>query len=128
MCPNEVIDGLSADIRGVQCIIPVIWATDQTSHHMIIENNLQRLCSLCTQTISQIIFTINGHSISINKLNKMYTHQKTEFTYNWRSEKTIHIQHEIPLTISLLKLSIKEHIDEQQEELCKELHYDNPLK
>ena len=37
-------------------------------------------------------------------------------------------QCEIALTISLPKLSIKEQIDEQHEELSKELYYDNPFK
>ena len=38
------------------------------------------------------------------------------------------VQREVALTISLLKLSIKEQIVEQQEKLCKELYSDNPLK
>ena len=37
-------------------------------------------------------------------------------------------QREVALTISLVELSIKEHIVEQQEKLCKELYSDNPLK
>ena len=37
-------------------------------------------------------------------------------------------QREVALTISLLELSIKEHIVEQQEKLCKQLYSDNPLK
>jgi len=62
---NEAIEGLSIELKGVQCIIPVLWAIDQPSHDMIIENNFQRLYSPCTQTINQIIFTINGHSVPI---------------------------------------------------------------
>jgi len=34
----------------------------------------------------------------------------------------------VALHISLLELSIKEHTAEQQEKLCKEFYYDNPLK
>ena len=37
-------------------------------------------------------------------------------------------QREIALTISLLELSTKEQIIEQQENLCEELYSDNPLK
>ena len=48
---NEAIEGLSIELGGVQCIILVLWATDQPSHDMIIENNFQRLYSPCTQTI-----------------------------------------------------------------------------
>ena len=51
-----------------------------------------------------------------------------EFKRNHRSEKVIHTQSEISLTISLLEMSIKECIAKQQEPLCKELHYNNPLK
>ena len=79
---------------------------------MIIGNNFQRLYSPCTQTINQIIFTINGHSVPIEKLSKTYTHQKIEFTCSQRSEKVMPTQCEITLTISLLELSIKEHITE----------------
>ena len=128
MSHNEAIEGLNIEIGGVPCVIPVLWATNQPSHDMIIGNNFQRLYSPCTQTQTQLIFTINGHLVPTNKLDKAYTHQKIEFTRSQRGEKVIPTQHEIPLTISLLELSIKEHIDEQQEELCKELHYDNPLK
>ena len=48
--------------------------TNQPSQDMIIGNNFQRLYSLHTQNINQIIFTINGHSALIDKLNKVYTH------------------------------------------------------
>ena len=65
MSHNEAIEGLSIELGGVQCIIPVLWATDKPSHDMIIENNSQRLYSSCTQTINQITFTINGHLIPI---------------------------------------------------------------
>ena len=37
-------------------------------------------------------------------------------------------QREVALTISLLKLFVKEQIIEQQEKLCKELYSDNLLK
>ena len=37
-------------------------------------------------------------------------------------------QHEVALTISLLELSIKEQIIEQEEKLCRELYSNNPLK
>ena len=67
MSHNETIEGLTIELWGVQCIIPVLWATDQPSHDMIIENNFQRLYSPCTQTINQIIFTINSHSVPIEK-------------------------------------------------------------
>jgi len=95
---------------------------------MIIGNNFQRLYSPCTQTKTQIIFTINGHSVPIDKLNKAYTHQKIYFTHSQCGEKVILAQREIALSISLLELSAKEQITEKQEELCKELYSDNPLK
>ena len=125
---NEAIKGLSIEFEGVQCIIPVPWTTDQPSHNMIIGNNFQRSYSPCTQTINQITFTINDHSVSIEKLNKAYTHHKIEFTHNQLGEKVMPAQHEVALTISLLELSVKEQIIEQQEKLCKEFYYDNPLK
>ena len=128
MSHNEAIEGLSIELGGVQCIIPVLWATNQPSHDMIIGNNFQRLYSLCTQTINHIIFTINGHSIPIEKLSKAYTHQKIELTRSQRGEKVTPAQREVALTISLLELSIKEYIIEQQKKLCKELYSDNPLK
>jgi len=68
MSHNEVIEGLSIELGGVQCIITVLWATDQPSHDMIIENNFQRLYSPCTQTVNQIICTINGYSVPTEKL------------------------------------------------------------
>ena len=80
MSHNEAIEGLSIELGGVQCVILVLWATDQPSHNMIIGNHFQRLYFPCTQTINQIIFTINGHSVPIEKLSKAYTHQKIEFT------------------------------------------------
>ena len=80
MSHTEAIEGLSIELRGVQCIIPLLWATDQPSHNMIIGNNFQRLYFPCTQTINQIIFAINGHSVPIEKLSKGGTHQKIEFT------------------------------------------------
>ena len=95
---------------------------------MIIGNNFQWLYSPCTQTINQIKFTINGHSVPIEKLSKSYTHQKIEFTCNQHSEKVMPVQCEIALTISLLELSMKEQIVEQQEKLCKEFYSNNPLK
>ena len=95
---------------------------------MIIGNNFQRLYSPCTQTVNQIIFTINGHSVPVEKLSKTYTHQKIEFTRSQRGEKVMSTQCEVALTISLLELSIKEQIVEQQKKLCKESYSDNPLK
>ena len=65
---NKAIEGLSIELGGVQCVILVLWATDQPSHDMIIENNFQRLYSPCTPVINQIIFTINDYSVSIEKL------------------------------------------------------------
>lgn len=91
---------------------------------MIIENNFQGLYSPCTQTINQIIFTINGHSVPIEKLGNAYTHQKIEFTCRQRSEKVMPAQRKITLTISLLELSIKKYIIEPQKQLCKELYSD----
>jgi len=74
---------------------------------MIIRNNFQRLYSPCTQTKTQIVFTINGYSVPINKLNKAYTRQKIKFTRNQRGERVI---------------------PAGQEELCKKIYSDNPLK
>ena len=95
---------------------------------MIIGNNFQRLYSPCTQTKTQITFTIDGHCVPIDKLNKAYIHQKIEFTRSQHGEKVIPAQREIALSISLLELFIKEQIVEQQEELCKKIYSDNPLK
>ena len=67
MSHNEAIEGLSIEL-GAQCIIPVLWATDQPSYDIIIGNKFQRLYSQCTQTINQIIFTINRHSVPIEKI------------------------------------------------------------
>jgi len=39
MSHNEAIEGLNIEIGGIQCIIPVLWATNQPSHDMIIGNN-----------------------------------------------------------------------------------------
>ena len=55
-------------------------------------------------------------------------HQKIEFTRSQRARKVIPAQHEIALSILLLELFIKEQITEQQEELCKELYSNNPIK
>ena len=82
MSHNETIEALNIEIGRVQCFIPVLWATNQPSHDMIIANKFQRLYSPCTQTRSQIIFIINGHPIPIDKLKKAYTHQRVEFTRN----------------------------------------------
>jgi len=49
MSHNEAIEGLSIELAGVQCIIPVLWATNQPSHGMITRNNIQRLYSPCTK-------------------------------------------------------------------------------
>jgi len=87
-------------------------ATDQLSHDMIIGNHFQRLYSPCKQTIDQIIFTINGHSVPIEKLSKTYNHQKIEFIHSQHGEKVMLTQCEISLTIPLLELSIKEQITE----------------
>ena len=57
-----------------------------------------------------------------------YIHQKIEFTRSQHGEKVMPVQREVALTISLLELSIKEQIIEQQEILCKELYSDNLLK
>jgi len=65
---------------------------------------------------------------SYNKLDKAYSHQEIEFTRSHHGEKVIPAQREIALSISLPKLSIKEQIIEQEEELCKELYSNNPLK
>ena len=61
-------------------------------------------------TINKIIFTINGHSVPIEKLRKSYTHQKIEFTRSQHGEKVITTQCEMALTISQLDLSIKQKI------------------
>jgi len=68
MSHDEAIEGLSIELGGVQCIIPVLWATEYPYHDMIIGNNFRRLYSPCTQTVNQIIFTINGHLVPIEKL------------------------------------------------------------
>ena len=36
---NEAIEGLFIKMRGIQCVMPVLWDTDKPSHDMIIENN-----------------------------------------------------------------------------------------
>ena len=63
--------------------------------------------------ICQIIFTIYGHSIPIDKLNKAYTYQKIYFAHNQHGKKLILAKHEITLTISALDLLVKEQIAEQ---------------
>ena len=40
---NEVIEELYIEIRGIHCIIPILWVTDQPLHDIIIGNNFQRL-------------------------------------------------------------------------------------
>ena len=80
---------------------------------MNIGNNFQILYSPCTLTINQIIFTIIGHSVPIEKLSKAYTHQKIEFTHSQYGEKVMPTQCEIALTTLLLKLSSKEQITEK---------------
>jgi len=45
---NEAIEGLNIKIRGVHCVLPVLWATSQPSHDMIIGSNFQRLYCPCT--------------------------------------------------------------------------------
>jgi len=127
MSHNETIEELKIEIGGIQCVIPVLWVANQSLHDMIIGNNFQRLYSPCAQTKNQIIFTINGHSVPIDKLNKAYTHLKIEFIRSQRGEKVISAQREIALSILLLELSIKEQIVEQQDELYKELYSNNPL-
>jgi len=59
---------------------------------MILGNNFHWLYSPWTQTINKIIFTINGHLILIDKLNKAYTRHKIEFTYSQCDEKVIPAQ------------------------------------
>jgi len=39
MSHNEAIEGLNIEIGGVQCVIPVLWATNQPLHNMNIRNN-----------------------------------------------------------------------------------------
>jgi len=73
MSHNEAIEGLNIELEEVQCVIPVLWVTNQPSHDMIIGNHFQRLYSPCTQTKTQIIFTIDGHSVPIDKLHKAYS-------------------------------------------------------
>ena len=86
---------------------------------MIIGNNFQRLYSPCTQTINQIIFTINGHSVPIEKLSKAYTHQNIEFTRSQRGEEVMPAQREIALTISLLESSIEYQITNNKSNYTK---------
>jgi len=66
--------------------------------------------------------------VPIDKLAKACTHKKIKFTRSQHGEKVIPAQSEIALSISLLELSVKEQIAEQQEELCKELYSNNPPK
>jgi len=98
---NKAVKGSFIELGGVQCIILVLWTTDKPSHDMIVGNNFQRLYCPCTHTITQIIFIINGHSISIEKLSKAYTHKKIEFTCSQCDEKIMHAQREVALIISL---------------------------
>ena len=39
MSHDEAIEGLSMELGGVQCIIPILWAIDQPSHDVIVRNN-----------------------------------------------------------------------------------------
>jgi len=52
MSHNKAIECISIEVGGVQRIIPILWAADQPSYDMIIENNFQRLYSSCTQNIN----------------------------------------------------------------------------
>ena len=63
--------------------------TDQPFHDMIIRNNFWRLYSPYTQTINQIIVTINGHLVPTEKLRKAYTHKKIKFTCSQLDEKVM---------------------------------------
>jgi len=49
---KEAIEGLLIEIRGVRCIIPILWAIDKPSDDMIIGGNFQRLYSPYTQIIN----------------------------------------------------------------------------
>ena len=68
MSYNEAIEGLSIELEGVQCIVTVLWATDQPSHDMIIGNNFQRLYSPYAHAINKNLLTINDHLVPIEKL------------------------------------------------------------
>ena len=49
MSYNEVMEGLSIELGGVQCILLVLWATDQPSHDLHIDyesNNIYNQWSL----------------------------------------------------------------------------------
>jgi len=59
---------------------------------MTITNNFQMLYFPCTDTINQIIFTINCHSVPIDKLDKSYNRQKIEFTYRQCGGKVVPAQ------------------------------------
>ena len=61
-----------------------------------------------------MIFTIKNHLVPIDKLNKIYSYREIKFIRNQRGEKVIPAEHEMTLTISLLELTIKVHIVEQQ--------------
>ena len=52
MSHNEAIEGLFIELGGAQCIVPVLWATDQPSHDMTIGNHFQLLYSPRTQIIN----------------------------------------------------------------------------
>jgi len=72
---------LKIEIGGKQCVMPVLSATNQPLHDMIIGNNFQILYSPYTQAISHNIHN-KWYSFPIEKLNKAYTHQKIEFIRN----------------------------------------------
>ena len=89
MTHSEVMLDLPIIIGGVPCIIPVLWAIEQTSHDMIIGNNFQRLYSPCTQKLDKMIFNINGETAWVKKMKQAYTHQNIEFTRSKRGEEYI---------------------------------------
>ena len=125
---TELIEELPIEIGGVQCIIPKLWETEQPSHDMIIGNNFQKLYSPCTQTVEQIIFTINGHSVPVQKITKAYTHQTMEFKCSHHGDRVTPTQREVTLRISECQSSLIDQILKQQETLCEKLYSTNPLE
>ena len=72
--------------------LPILqkWSKGSLERHFTLVRTIQvknspnlhfQLHKYQTLYINQILFTINGHSAPIDKLNKAYTHQKIEFEF-----------------------------------------------
>ena len=91
MSHNEAMKGLSIELRGVECIIPVLWATDKPSHDMIdkppfsplfnplLIPSLNDFCiKLQSEMVKSISFTLNLFIYDISYLSEVSAGRKEE--------------------------------------------------